>query len=72
MTEKHYFDTERSFELSDGTKLYYYNTDEYKKSELDVFFALPLDKEMTPLVKLMLAVLFRGSLSYAHRYEQTS
>lgn len=50
--------------LEGNATLYCYNTDVYKRSELDIFFALPVDKYKTPLTKLMLAVLFRGSKSF--------
>lgn len=47
--------------LSNGADLYYINTNEYKKSSVDLFFVLPSDKRKTPLIRLLLSVLFRGS-----------
>lgn len=50
--------------LSDGVELYCLHTDEYKRSRLDIFFTLPADKYKSPLVRLMLSVLFRGSKNF--------
>ena len=55
------FDEREKITLSDGAHLYCLNTGEYKRSRLDLFFTLPADKYKSPLIRLMLSVLFRGS-----------
>lgn len=58
------FEENQKITLSDGAHLYCLNTDEYKRSRLDLFFTLPADKYRSPLVRLMLSVIFRGSRNF--------
>ena len=64
MKDKILFGENEKITLSEGAELYCLNTDEYKRSRLDLFFTLPADKYKSPLVRLMLSVLFRGSKNY--------
>ncbi len=64
MKDRILFDENGKINLSDGADLYCLNTDEYKRSRLDIFFTLPADKYKSPLVRLMLSVLFRGSKNF--------
>lgn len=50
--------------ISDGVSLYCMNTSEYKRSSLDIFFTLPSDRRMSPLCRLLISVLFRGSVRF--------
>ena len=54
----------RRLSLSSGADLYCINTDEYKRSRLDLFFTFPADKRISPLIRLLLSVLFRGSKNF--------
>ncbi len=58
------FDENKNTTLSEGAQLYCLNTSEYKRSRLDIFFTLPADKYKSPLIRLMLSVLFRGSKNF--------
>ncbi len=64
MKDKILFDENEKITLSRGAHLYCLNTSEYKKSRLDIFFTLPADKYKSPLIRLMLSVLFRGSKNF--------
>ncbi|MBE6548129.1 MAG: insulinase family protein [Ruminococcaceae bacterium] len=59
-----FFCDEHKTELSHGSYLYYCNTDQYKRSGLDIFFTLPMDKYNSPLIRLMFAVICRGSKNF--------
>ncbi len=64
MEGKILFDENQKTTLSEGAQLYCLNTGEYKRSRLDIFFTLPADKYKSPLIRLMLSVLFRGSKNF--------
>ena len=58
------FPESQKIKLSQGADLYCLNTDEYKRSRLDIFFTFPADKYKSPLIRLLLSVLFRGSKNF--------
>lgn len=64
MKEKILFPESQKISLSQGADLYCLNTDEYKRSRLDIFFTFPADKYKSPLMRLLLSVLFRGSKNF--------
>lgn len=64
MSEKILFAENEKINLADGAELYCLSTDEYKRSRLDIFFTFPADKYKSPLFRLMLSVLFRGSVGF--------
>lgn len=73
MADKMLFAESDRVRIADGVYLYCMNTSEYKRSSLDMFFTLPPDRKMSPLVRLLLSVLFRGSsrfptLTHMNRY----
>ena len=58
------FPESSKIKLSDGADLYCLHTNEYKRSRLDIFFSFPADKYKSPLMRLLLSVLFRGSKNF--------
>ncbi len=64
MEKKILFPESQKISLSQGAELYCLNTDEYKRSRLDIFFTFPADKYKSPLMRLLLSVLFRGSKNF--------
>lgn len=58
------FPENEKIRLADGADLYCLNVGEYKRSRLDIFFTFPADKYKSPLFRLMLSVLFRGSVNF--------
>ncbi len=50
--------------LGNAASFYSYTTSEYKRSRLDIFFTFPADKHKSPMLRLLLSVLFRGSTGF--------